>query len=175
MPHTRSAKKNMRKAEKRRLRNRAAKKVIKLQIKAFVAALAGPVEEMKKQAALTAKKLDKAAAKGVIHKNMAARKKSQVARAVHKRLTPPATPAAPPPRAPRADLSEPSHDNSSAGQTLSGEPVPRAFRIDFSHRSGYLPRSQLLPRLLPGDACSQVPAEEIARPYAGWGSRATGG
>ena len=34
MPHTRSAKKNLRKTEKRRLHNRAIKKAIKTQIKA---------------------------------------------------------------------------------------------------------------------------------------------
>jgi small subunit ribosomal protein S20 len=79
MPHTRSAKKNMRKAEKRRLANRACKKAIKKQIKAFLAAVDGPVEELRKQFALTAKKLDKAAAKRVIHANLASRKKSQLA------------------------------------------------------------------------------------------------
>src|SRR5262249_33682097 len=79
MPHTRSAKKNMRKAEKRRLANRACKKAIKKQIKAFLAALEGPVDELRKQFALTAKKLDKAAAKRVIHVNLASRKKSHLA------------------------------------------------------------------------------------------------
>ena len=85
MPHTCSAKKNMRKSEKRRLRNRATKKGIKVQIKAFIAALEGPADELKKQYNLAAKKLDKAAAKRVIHPNLAARKKSQLARALHKK------------------------------------------------------------------------------------------
>ena len=85
MPHTRSAKKNMRKSEKRRLRNRATKKGIKVQIKVFIAALEGPADELKKQYNLAAKKLDKAAAKRVIHPNLAARKKSQLARALHKK------------------------------------------------------------------------------------------
>ena len=88
MPHTRSAKKNMRKAEKRRLANRAVKKAIKVQIKAFVAALEGPAEELKKQYNLAAKKLDKAAAKRVIHPNLAARKKSQLARAMGQKQQP---------------------------------------------------------------------------------------
>jgi small subunit ribosomal protein S20 len=92
MPHTRSAKKNMRKSEKRRLRNRATKKGIKVQIKAFIAALDGPADELKKQYNLAAKKLDKAAAKRVIHPNLAARKKSQLARAMQKK-TQPAKPA----------------------------------------------------------------------------------
>jgi small subunit ribosomal protein S20 len=91
MPHTRSAKKNMRKSEKRRLRNRATKKGIKVQIKAFIAALEGPADELKKQYNLAAKKLDKAAAKRVIHPNLAARKKSQLARALRKKEQAPKT------------------------------------------------------------------------------------
>jgi small subunit ribosomal protein S20 len=93
MPHTRSAKKNLRKSEKRRLANRATKKAVKTQIKTFQAALGGPVEELKAQYNLAAKKLDKAAAKRVIHPNLAARKKSQLARALHAKTQ---TPAAPP-------------------------------------------------------------------------------
>jgi small subunit ribosomal protein S20 len=83
MPHTRSARKNLRKSEKRRIANRAVKKAIKKQIKAFLEAVEGPIEELQKQYNLTAKRLDKAAAKRVIHPNLAARKKSQLARKVH--------------------------------------------------------------------------------------------
>jgi small subunit ribosomal protein S20 len=72
MPHTKSAKKSLRKDEKRRLRNRAAKKAIRVQIKSFLGAVGGD------KAAI--RKLDKAAAKRVIHPNTAARKKSQLAR-----------------------------------------------------------------------------------------------
>ena len=83
MPHTRSAKKSLRKNEKRRLRNRAAVKAIKTQLKKVAATSAGgTLEELRKQYDLAAKKLDKAAAKRVIHPNMAARKKSQLARLV---------------------------------------------------------------------------------------------
>ena len=85
MPHTRSAKKNQRKIEKRRMANRANKKAIKTQVKRFLAAVEGPVEELRKEYDLAAKKLDKAAAKRVIHPNMAARKKSQLARALHQK------------------------------------------------------------------------------------------
>ncbi len=85
MPHTRSARKNLRKSEKRRIANRAAKKAIKKQIKVFLDAVEGPIEDLKKQYDLTAKRLDQAAAKRVIHPNMAARKKSQLARAVNEK------------------------------------------------------------------------------------------
>jgi small subunit ribosomal protein S20 len=90
MPHTKSAKKNMRKAEKRRIANKIAKKGIKKQIKTFLAAADGPIDELRKQYDLTAKRLDKAAAKKVIHPNLAARKKAQLAKVVNKKAAPPA-------------------------------------------------------------------------------------
>jgi small subunit ribosomal protein S20 len=80
MPHTRSAKKNLRKSEKRRLSNRAVIKSLKTQIKKVTAAAEGSVEGLQKEYNLAAKKLDKAAAKNIIHRNLAARKKSQLAR-----------------------------------------------------------------------------------------------
>jgi len=86
MPHTRSAKKNLRKSEKRRLRNRAVKRNLKTHIKRFFDALEGPVEAVQKEYNLAAGKLDKAAAKRVIHPNTAARKKSQMGQAMHKKL-----------------------------------------------------------------------------------------
>ena len=85
MPHTRSAKKNMRKTEKRRIANKVAKKAIKKQIKTFVTAAEGPLDALKVEYNVTAKKLDKAAAKRVIHPNTAARKKSQLARMINKK------------------------------------------------------------------------------------------
>ncbi len=87
MPHTRSAKKNVRKSEKRRLHNRAVKKAIKKQLKSFTEATEGSVEQLRKEYQLAAKKLDKAAAKRVIHPNLAARKKSQLARALRAKET----------------------------------------------------------------------------------------
>src|SRR5260370_40726760 len=97
MPHTRSAKKNLRKTEKRRLRNRATKKTIKTQIKHFESALEdnAPLETLQKEYNVAAKKLDKAAARRVIHPNLAARKKSQLALALHKKKTAPAAPVNP--------------------------------------------------------------------------------
>jgi small subunit ribosomal protein S20 len=91
MPHTRSAAKYLRKTEKRRLRNRAVKKAIKTQIKKFMdVAKAGNVDELQKELVVTAKKLDKAAAKRVVHPNMAARKKGQLAKLVNAKASKPA-------------------------------------------------------------------------------------
>ncbi len=87
MPHTRSARKQLRKTEKRRLANRAAKKTLKTQIKRVLDAVDGPADALKKEFTLAVKKLDKAAAKRVIHRNLAARKKSQLARLLHKKTS----------------------------------------------------------------------------------------
>jgi small subunit ribosomal protein S20 len=91
MPHTRSAKKNLRKSEKRRLHNRSVKKDVKTQVKRFLEALDGPVDQLQKEYNLAAKKLDKAAAKRVVHPNLAARKKSQLARQLHSKTAGPAS------------------------------------------------------------------------------------
>jgi small subunit ribosomal protein S20 len=81
MPHTRSAKKSLRKNQKRRLHNRAIIKSLKTQIKKVVGtATTGPVDQLRDDFRTAVKKLDKAAAKRVIHPNMAARKKSQLAK-----------------------------------------------------------------------------------------------
>jgi small subunit ribosomal protein S20 len=85
MPHTSSAKKRLRQTEKRRVRNRSVVKSIKVQLKKFEAAVNGPVDALRKEYDLAAKKLDKAAAKRVVHPNLAARKKSQLARILHQK------------------------------------------------------------------------------------------
>lgn len=88
MPHTRSAKKQLRKTEKRRLRNRAVKSAVKTQIKKVLSvAQEGSAEQLKTEYNLAAKKLDKAAARRVIHPNLAARKKSQLARLLRAKET----------------------------------------------------------------------------------------
>jgi len=88
MPHTRSAKKQLRKNLKRRANNRATIKALKTQIKKVQAtAETGTVEQLRTEYKLAAKKLDKAAAKKVVHANLAARKKSQLARLLHGKET----------------------------------------------------------------------------------------
>lgn len=81
MPHTPSAKKAIRQDAKRRLRNRATKKAIKLQVKKVTEAdKSVSLEALRAELLVAIKKLDKAAARRVIHPNTAARKKSQLAR-----------------------------------------------------------------------------------------------
>jgi small subunit ribosomal protein S20 len=97
MPHTRSAKKQLRKIEKRRLRNRATMKALKTQLKKVLAvSTSGTLEDLRKEFNLASKRLDRAASKRVIHPNTAARKKSQLARLLRdKEQAPPAAPTTP--------------------------------------------------------------------------------
>jgi small subunit ribosomal protein S20 len=95
MPHTGSAKKSLRQTAKRRLHNRAVKKAIKVQVKKVLEVSAnGSLEDLQKEFNLAAKKLDKAAARRVVHRNMAARKKSQLAKLLHRKAAGPAPAAA---------------------------------------------------------------------------------
>lgn len=84
MPHTRSAKKNLRKSEKRRLQNRTTLRDIKLQVKKVLSMEGSSKEELQKEYNLAASKLDKAGAKNVIHPNKAARAKRQLSKLLSK-------------------------------------------------------------------------------------------
>jgi small subunit ribosomal protein S20 len=79
MPHTPSAAKRLRKSEARRKRNRLAAKKIKTQRKASDVALkAGDAAKTATEFQTTQAMLDRAADKGYIHKNKAARLKSRL-------------------------------------------------------------------------------------------------
>ena len=69
--------------ERQRLRNKAAKSEIKTRIKSAVssAELADETSEAKLRAAVV--RLDKAAAKGIIHKNQASNRKSRLVRRIN--------------------------------------------------------------------------------------------
>jgi len=80
--HSLSAKKRIRQNAKRRMRNRAQKGAVKTQIKKYLQLTkqTKDTEAVEQELQATQKKIDKLAAKGVIHKNTASRKKSQLAR-----------------------------------------------------------------------------------------------
>jgi small subunit ribosomal protein S20 len=81
MPHTDSAWKRLRKTETRRKRNRTIAKQLKAKRKELTDALKGAEAGKKTEtAAVVVKTLDRAAAKGYIHKNKAARLKSRLAK-----------------------------------------------------------------------------------------------
>ena len=74
-----SSQKRERQNEKRRLRNRSYKSGTRTLIrKAFLAIEEGTLEDAKVATSEAVKALDKAAAKGVIHKNNASRRKSRL-------------------------------------------------------------------------------------------------
>ena len=83
MAHTSSAEKRLRQDDKRRTHNRGIKKALKAQIKKFLGAITAAPDTALAEYKTVAKKLDKAAARRVIHPNAAARKKSQLARKLH--------------------------------------------------------------------------------------------
>ncbi|HZU49917.1 MAG TPA: 30S ribosomal protein S20 [Mycobacterium sp.] len=71
--------------ERRRLRNKSVKSSVRTAIRRFrEAAEAGEKDKAAELLVSTTRKLDKAASKGVIHKNQAANKKSALARAYNK-------------------------------------------------------------------------------------------
>ncbi len=80
MPIIKSAKKRVKVAQKAAVRNSKTKRSLKAAVKAFATALTGG-KKVSEAHAKAQSEIDKAAKKGVMHKNKAARKKSQLARA----------------------------------------------------------------------------------------------
>ncbi|GKX65560.1 30S ribosomal protein S20 [Inconstantimicrobium mannanitabidum] len=80
MANIKSAQKRIKVTANKTLRNKMIKSALKTEIKNFEASVAGGnKEEASTLFTKTAKTLDMAATKGVVHKNMAARKKSRLA------------------------------------------------------------------------------------------------
>lgn len=78
MPNIKSAKKRVLVSEKKALENKMFKSAFKTVVKKFEAAVeAGDAKTAQELYATVIKTTDKAAAKGIIHKNTAARKKSR--------------------------------------------------------------------------------------------------
>ncbi len=79
MPNTESSKKRLRQDAVRRDRNRAAKSVLRKQVRMVGESVAaGDIEKAEAQYRVAAKHLDRAGAKNLIHRNAAARKKSRM-------------------------------------------------------------------------------------------------
>ena len=79
MPITKSAKKQVRVAERRRLRNKSIRSLCKTSItKAERLILSGELETAREAVVAAISSLDKAVGKGVIHPNNAARRKSRL-------------------------------------------------------------------------------------------------
>jgi small subunit ribosomal protein S20 len=78
MANIKSQIKRNRQNERRRLRNKAAKSEIKTRVKVAVRSADEGSEQSVEALRLAVKRIDKAAAKGVIHKNQAANRKSRL-------------------------------------------------------------------------------------------------
>lgn len=83
MPNIKSAKKRVKITAKKNLRNRMVKSGVRTSLKKFEAALANPATA-NEQLTATTSAIDKAAAKGIIHKNAANRKKARLAKQLNK-------------------------------------------------------------------------------------------
>jgi len=82
MAHHKSALKRIRQAEKNRIYNRQQKKTIKLALRSIRES--DNFDEAQKQLVQTFQVLDKAVARGILHKNNAANKKSKLYKFVQK-------------------------------------------------------------------------------------------
>ena len=85
MANIKSQQKRILTNERRRLRNKSVKSALHTAVRAFrEAAAEGDKDKAGELLTATSRKLDKAASKGVIHKNQAANKKSALAQTFHK-------------------------------------------------------------------------------------------
>ena len=84
MANTKSAMKQMRQSERRRQRNRAVRSRVRSAVKSAREALGASGTEATGSVREAIRALDRAVSKGVIHANTAARKKSALARRLHR-------------------------------------------------------------------------------------------
>ena len=88
MPNTRSARKQVRVTQRRRLRNKSIQSLCKTNItKAERLIFSGELETAQEAAAAAISSLDRAAEKGVIHPNNAARRKSRLMKKLNEART----------------------------------------------------------------------------------------
>lgn len=76
MANIKSAKKRVKVIQAKTLQNKATKSELRTQIKKANAAIEGNLGDKTEAVRVAVKKIDQAAAKGILHKNSAARKKS---------------------------------------------------------------------------------------------------
>ncbi len=89
MPITKSAQKEMRVAERRRVRNKPIRSLCKTKItKAEKLIFSGEIEAAQKAVITAISSLDRAAEKGVIHPNNAARRKSRLMKKLNQSQAP---------------------------------------------------------------------------------------
>jgi small subunit ribosomal protein S20 len=90
LPHSKSAQKEVRASKKRQLRNKSVRSLCKTKItKAEKLIFSGALEQGQDAVKDAVSSLDKAAEKGVIHSNNAARRKSRLMGKLNQAQTPP--------------------------------------------------------------------------------------
>ena len=83
MPNIKSAKKRVKVIAVKTARNKANRSALRTEVKKANAALETGVENKEEILRIAMKKIDQAAAKGLLHKNTAARRKSALAKKAH--------------------------------------------------------------------------------------------
>ena len=86
MPNIKSAKKRVKVISTKTMQNRATSSRLKTEIKKANAALESNAENKAEAVRAAVKKIDQAAAKGILHNNTAARKKSALDKKLHASL-----------------------------------------------------------------------------------------
>lgn len=89
MANIKSQIKRNRQNEQRRQRNKAVRSELRTRTKTALTAAEEGVEDAGEHLRLAMKRIDKAAAKGVVHQNQAARRKSRLARRANELLAEP--------------------------------------------------------------------------------------
>ncbi|GMA52132.1 30S ribosomal protein S20 [Alicyclobacillus contaminans] len=85
MPNIKSAEKRVRVSAKRTLRNASLKSALRTTLKKFETTLAqNDLEQARVALSIATRALDKAATKGIIHRNAASRKKSRLTKRFNK-------------------------------------------------------------------------------------------
>ena len=84
MPHIKSAKKRVKVTATKTERNKAMNSALKTEIKKANAAIASNADNKAEQVKIAVTAIDKAAGKGLLHKNNAARKKSALVTKLNK-------------------------------------------------------------------------------------------
>ncbi len=120
MPIIKSAKKRVRTSAKAAIRNSKTKRSLKTALKAFHKAITGGSKEARKSESQAHSALDKAAKKGVMHKNKVARKKAQLARAGKA-----AASAAPKVKTPKTKTAKPAAKKTTAKKTAAKKPAAK--------------------------------------------------
>jgi small subunit ribosomal protein S20 len=86
MANIKSSKKDLKRNARNRSRNQMTKSALKTYVKKVRQSLSGEEAVITKTVVTAVKQLDKAAQRGIIHKNQAARRKSRIAKAANAAL-----------------------------------------------------------------------------------------